>query len=145
MKSFSAGTAIDASPETVWSVLVDTPRWPDFDPFCERIEGNVVLGGTIKAFTKLAPGRAFPVKVAVLERPRLMVWRGGMPLGLFLGVRTFAITPEGAGCRFEMREEFSGPMLGLIAGSLPDMTEPFAAFCAGLKATAEASASRSET
>lgn len=138
MKSVAAETAIAAPPETVWSVLVDTARWPSFDPFCERIEGSVVLGGTVKAFTKLAPGRAFPVKVSVLDRPRLMVWRGGMPLGLFLGVRTYAITPEGTGSRFAMREEFSGPMLGLIEKSLPDMTEPFAAFCAGLKATAEA-------
>lgn len=138
MKSVAAEIAIAAPPETVWSVLVDTARWPNFDPFCDRIEGSIALGGTVKAFTKLAPGRAFPVKVAVLDQPKLMIWRGGMPLGLFVGVRTYAITPEGSGSRFAMREEFSGPMLGLIEKSLPDMTEPFAAFCAGLKASAEA-------
>ncbi len=139
MKPVAAEITIAAQPETVWSVLVDTARWPSFDPFCDRIEGNVVLGGTIKAFTKLSPGRAFPVKVSVLDRPKLMVWRGGMPLGLLLGVRSFAITAAGTGSRFAMREEFSGPMLGLIEKSLPDMTEPFAAFCAGLKVKAEAS------
>lgn len=75
MKSFAAEIAIAAAPETVWSVLVDTPA-----------------------------GRA----------------------------------STSTGSRFAVREEFSGPMLGLIEKSLPDMTEPFAALCAGLKNTAEA-------
>ena len=36
-----------------------------------------------------------------------------------------------------MCEVFSGPMLKLIAKSIPDMTEAFDAFAAGLKARAE--------
>ena len=139
MKAFESSIAIAAPPETVWSVLVDTARWPSFDPFCDKIEGSVALGGTIKAFTKLAPGRAFPVKVTILDKPSRMVWSGGMPLGLFLGVRTYNIVADASGgSRFSMREEFTGPMLALIGKSLPDMTEPFAAFSKGLKATAEA-------
>jgi hypothetical protein len=34
-------------------------------------------------------------------------------------------------------EEFSGLLLPLFAGSLPDMTKPFADFASGLKARAE--------
>ena len=109
-----------------------------FDPYCERIEGRPAPGATIRAFTKLAPGRAFPVKVTTFEAPRLMVWSGGMPLGLFTGVRTFTLTPKTTGVvRFNLSELFSGPLLGLIGKSLPDMTEPFEAFCAELKAAVE--------
>ena len=43
-----------------------------------------------------------------------MTWRGGMPLGLFTGVRTYRLAPDGDGVtRFTMREEFSGPLLPL--------------------------------
>ncbi len=138
MLTFEATIDIDAPPQRVWDVLVNTDAWPTWDPSCERIEGDVVLGGKVKAFTKLAPGRAFPVKVAELDAPRRMTWQGGMPLGLFRGVRTFDVEPRGDGVRFTLREQFSGPMLALIKGSLPDMNEPFREFCVGLKQTAEA-------
>ena len=134
----SAEINIAASPEAVWAVLVDTKNWPKFDPYCDRIEGVAALGQTIKAFTTLAPGRAFPVKVTSFDAPSKMIWTGGMPFGLFTGVRTYTINASRGGSRFAMTEVFSGPMLGLIGKSLPDMTEPFDAFCKGLKATAEA-------
>ncbi len=66
-----------------------------------------------------------------------MTWEGGMPLGLFKGVRSFTLTPQGEAQHFELREVFSGPMLFMIGSSLPDMTGAFEGFCAGLKARAE--------
>jgi hypothetical protein len=139
VKSHSAEIDIDAPPAAIWAVLTDTKNWPKFDPFCERIEGTATLGGTVKAFTTLAPGRAFPVKVTTFDAPKKMVWTGGMPLGLFTGVRTYIITPAGTKkSHFSMTEVFTGPMLVMIGKSLPDMTEPFAAFCKGLKARVEA-------
>jgi hypothetical protein len=137
MKSYEASTTIEAPPETVWSVLMATSKWPEWDPFCEKIEGTVAPGAKIKAFTKLSPGRAFPVKVRELVENERMVWSGGMPLGLFKGERTYALARDGSGTRFEMREVFSGPMLALIGGSIPDMTEAFQKFVSGLKARAE--------
>jgi len=83
------------------------------------------------------PGRAFPVKVTTFDQPKQMAWTGGLPLGVPKNVRTHTISPCGAGSRFEMTEVVSGPMLGMIAGSLPDLTEPFAAFCSGLKVRVE--------
>lgn len=137
MKTYEASATIDAAPEKVWSVLLATGQWPEWDPFCEKIEGTVALGAKIKAFSKLSPGRAFPVKVSELVANERMVWSGGMPLGLFKGVRTFTLARDGERTRFEVREVFSGPMLALIGGSIPDMTEAFQKFAAGLKARAE--------
>jgi hypothetical protein len=139
MKSFEVTREIQAEPDAVWAILTDTSQWPSWDPFCDKVEGQVALGNKIKAFTKLAPGRGFAVKVTELVAPQKMTWSGGMPFGLFKGVRTYTLEPlAGGATQFSMREEFSGPMLRLIGGSLPDMTEAFEAFAKGLQERAEA-------
>jgi hypothetical protein len=144
MKQFEASITIDRAPEEVWNVLLDTAKWPEWDPFCDRIEGSVAPGAKIRAFTKLSPGRAFPVKVEQLVPNERMVWGGGMPLGLFRGERSYGLSAEAGGgrTRFVLREVFSGPMLALIGGSIPDMSEAFQKFVEGLKARVEAAPAR---
>ncbi len=92
----------------------------------------------MKVYPAINPKRAFPVKVTAMHAPRVMVWQGGMPLGLFRGVRTYEIngTPSGA-TEFSMRERFSGPLSPLIGRSIPDMQPEFEKFAAALKAKAE--------
>lgn len=139
MKTYSATTNIKASPEAIWKVLTDAPNYPAWDPWAIRIEGQIAPGEKVTAYTKLSPDRAFPVKVTEFVPGRQMTWTGGIPLGLFKGIRVFTLNPKGDGSiDFTVREEFSGPLLPLFAGSLPDMTKPFADFAAGLKARAEA-------
>ncbi|HKP52098.1 MAG TPA: SRPBCC domain-containing protein [Chloroflexia bacterium] len=138
MKEYSATTTIEASPETIWAILTNAASYPEWDPMADRIEGRIAPGETIKAFTKLSPGRAFPAKVTEFEPSRKMVWSGGMPLGLFKGVRTFTLEPQGnGGTKFTIREVFSGPLLPVFGRSIPDMTSPFEQFVAGLKKRAE--------
>jgi hypothetical protein len=139
MRHFETETTIDASPERVWEVLADTGSWPDWDSGVLGVEGQAAEGNRIKIRSELNPKRAYPVKVVELERNRRMAWLGGMPLGLFKGVRTYALTPEGEGrTRFSMREEFSGPLLPLIWRSMPDMNDSFRQFANGLKQRVEA-------
>ncbi len=138
MKQFSAKTNIKASKEIIWAILTDAPNYPQWDPWVVRIEGTIAAGQSITAYTKLSP-RAFPVKVAVFEPEKKMTWVGGLPLGLFKGVRTFTLEPCSDGSiDFTVGEEFTGPLLPLFGKSLPDMTTPFADFAAGLKTRAEA-------
>ncbi len=138
MKEYKATTTIHATPEAIWKVLTNAPAFPEWDPYCERIEGQIALGQKLKAFTTLSPGRAFPVKVTEFVPGRSMKWTGGMPLGLFKGERVFTLAPQSDGSvQFTVREVFSGPMLALIGKSIPDMTEPFAKFAEGLKKRAE--------
>jgi hypothetical protein len=67
-----------------------------------------------------------------------MTWRGGLPLGLFRGVRTFTLAETGNGTtRFQVREEYSGPLLGMMWRSMPDLGPSFRRFADGLKARAE--------
>jgi hypothetical protein len=138
MKSYAASALIEARPEAVWAILTDAPAYPEWDSGVERVEGEIAPDQTIKVFSKISPGRAFPVKVRELVPGQRMVWAGGMPLGLFKGERTFTLSPEGGDAtRFSMREEFSGPLLPLIWKSMPDLGPTFEQFAVDLKKRAE--------
>ncbi len=139
MKSYDAAATIEAPPETIWAILTDAPAYAEWDSGVERVEGRIAPGEKIKVVSEANPGRAFPVKVSAFEPARAMTWSGGMPLGLFKGVRTFSLTPDGTTTRFTVREEYSGPMLGLIWRSMPDLGPSFEQFARGLKQRAEQS------
>jgi hypothetical protein len=137
MKSYDAEATIAAPPEAVWAILTDAPAYAEWDSGVERVEGRIAPGEKIKVVSEANPGRAFPVKVTAFEPARAMTWSGGMPLGLFKGVRTFSLARDGTATRFSMREEYRGPMLPLIWRSMPDLGPSFAQFARGLKARAE--------
>ena len=138
MKFYTATTTINASADTIWNILTDAPRYPEWEPWAEKLEGTIALGQKIKAFSKLNPGRAFPAKVTRFDVGKRMEWTGGMPLGLFKGVRSFTLNPTSTGqIKFTLREEFTGPLLPFIGGTIPDMTEAFNDFVNGLKSHAE--------
>jgi hypothetical protein len=137
MKHYDAAATIAAPPERVWEILTDAPAYAQWDSGVQQVEGTIAPGEKIKVVSEANSGRAFPVQVTGFESGRSMVWSGGMPLGLFKGVRTFTLTPEGGGTRFTMREEYTGPLLPLIWRSMPDLGPSFEQFAVGLKAKAE--------
>jgi hypothetical protein len=129
---------IDAPAERIWAIITDAPAYAEWDSGVEKVEGRIAPGEKIKVFSEMNPGRGFPVRVTEFEPPARMTWTGGMPLGLFKGVRTFALTPgPNSSTRFEMRESFSGPLLPLMRRSMPDFGPSFEQYAAGLKALAE--------
>lgn len=141
MDGYEATVEIDAERDPVWEILLDTAAYPDWDSGVLEVRGAVAPGRKIKLVSEVNPGRAFPLKVTEVTPPSRMVWTGGMPLGLFRGVRTFTL--EGLGerrTRFTMREDYSGPMQGLIGRSIPDLGPSFEQFAQGLKARAEGGA-----
>ena len=137
MKAYQASSTIQASPDAIWSILTDASGYTAWDSGVERVEGRIAPGEKITVFSKVSPGRAFPVEVVAFEPGRRMVWSGGMPLGLFKGVRTFTLSPDNGGTRFHMREEYTGPLLPMIWRTMPDLGPSFEQFARGLKATVE--------
>ena len=138
MKSFAASTTIQAAPEAIWRLLTDAPGYPGWNTTVTRVDGRIALGERVTVHAKVAPGRGFPVKVVAFDAPRRMVWRGGMPLGLFKGERNFELRPMGAGgVEFTMREDYTGWFAPLITRSIPDLQPAFDEFAACLKARAE--------
>lgn len=138
MKAYEASSSIAASPDTIWHVLTDAQGYAQWDSGVVRVDGRIAPGEKITVVPEANPGRSFPVRVTDFAPGSRMVWSGGMPLGLFRGVRTFTLTPEGNGTtRFHMREEYSGPLLPLIWRSMPDLGPSFTRFATGLKHRAE--------
>jgi hypothetical protein len=129
--------AIGAPAERVWALLTDTSSYRDWNRSIVSIDGTVAQGSTISLVSTVDPKRVFRLTVSKLARPTLMVWSSGMPLGLFRGIRTYRLAEADGSTEFSMTEEFSGPLAGLIARSIPDMTESFGLFADGLKAAAE--------
>ena len=140
MRHYESTALIDARPEAVWAVLTDASSYADWDSGVVRVEGRIAPQEKIKVVSEANRGRAFAVKVTEFSPAERMVWSGGMPLGLFKGVRTFTLTPEDGATRFRMREEYTGPMLPLIWRSMPDLQPSFDRFAAGLKDRAESGA-----
>jgi hypothetical protein len=138
MRYYEAVSLIGASPAAVWAVLSDGASWPAWDSGVDAVEGRIALGETITIRSQAAPGRAFPVKVTRFGPPGHLRFTGGMPLGLFRGVRTYEVSEEARGqAAFRMREEYSGPLLPLIWRSMPDLGPSFQRFAQGLKQRVE--------
>jgi hypothetical protein len=131
--TYESAADIEAAPRQVWDVLVDVARWSEWDSGVLAVEGAVAPGARLSLRIAATPGRAFTLRVVELTAPTAMTWRGGMPLGLFTGTRTYRLAPRAGGTHFVMREVYTGPMLPLVARSMPDLQPSFDEFAAGLK------------
>lgn len=140
-KSYEVAETIAASPDAVWAILADGAGYAGWDSGVIRVDGTIGPGARITVVSEVSPKRSFPVTVSSFEPGRRMEWTGGMPLGLFRGVRTFTLTPQAGGTTaFAMREDFRGPLLPLMWRMMPDLGPSFRQFAEGLKARAEAAA-----
>lgn len=138
MEYYEVERHIAAPPEKVWKMLTDGQALVSGSLGMTQLDGVIAEGNEISIFSEVSPKRAFKVRI-MLDAPRKMVWSGGMPLGLFKGVRTFSLTPQNDGTGFHMREEFSGVMLPMIWKSMPDLQPSFEKFADGLVKMVEGS------
>lgn len=133
---YDVTVSIDAPRQKVWDILTDTARWHEWEPNVVKIDGQVALGEQLTVHTKLSE-RAFPAKVTTLEGPKRMTWSWSLPLGMFKGQRVFELTDTGDGTEVYCGEQFSGWMLPVFGKTVPDLSEAFLTFGAGLKLKAE--------
>lgn len=137
--SFSCGVSVNirAGAGDIWRLLSDAQNYPRWNSTVTRIEGRIAEGESLKL---QVPGtsRVFTLKITGLTPERGMTWSSGVQ-PLFKGVRVFTLTPqEGASTNFAMTERFSGLMVPLVKGAMPDFGPIFARFAADLKTAAEA-------
>ena len=129
MRTIEATTVIDAPANAVWGVLVDTARYPEWNPFIRRLDGDLVAGGRIAVEIAPPGGRpmTFRPTVTVLEPGRRLEWLGrlGLP-GVFDGRHSFEVTALADG-RSELRhtETFSGVLVPLTGKTLARTAEGF--------------------
>src|SRR5262245_5445292 len=127
---------IRAKAEHVWSLLTDAKGFPSWNSTVSSIEGHISEGQRLRLHV---PGtdRTFTPTVSGIVPNERMTWTGGFG-PMFKGVRTFELKPRIDGSTdFAMEERFSGLMLPLVKGSMPDFGAVFATYANDLKCAAE--------
>lgn len=133
---YSISGNIRATPERIWTLLTNAADFPRWNSTVTSITGRIVAGEKIALKARIAADRVFNLKVTDVVPNRSMVWRDGTA-PMFTGVRTFTLAPTSDGTTFSMAEVYSGIMLPMIAGSLPDFRQTFEQYFADLKREAE--------
>lgn len=137
-RAYESSCVIDAAPDAVWALLVDAPGYATWDNGVVRVEGAIAPGAQLKVFSEADPKRAYPVTVTEFTPCSRLAWRGGMPLGAFVGERVFTLAPTAAGgTAFTVREEYTGPLAPFMWRAMPNLGPSFTKFARGLKARAE--------
>ena len=135
---YAIALPIRAAPEVIWKRLTNAAEFSTWNSTVSSIEGEIAKGQRLTIRVPIAPDRAFKPRVAEFETNSRMVWSDGMP-PMFKGSRTFTLTPQPDGTtEFAMREVFTGLMLPMIKGSLPDFAPVFDRYAADLKLACEA-------
>lgn len=133
----SVRAQINAPREKIWRLLTDTAAQGRWNSTLKSIEGNITQGGTVKLESMSSPGRTFKLKVSSFTPNSSMTWEDGFA-PMFKGVRTFMLKDNSNGTTdFVMTEVFSGLMLPMIKGSLPDFVPIFEQYANDLKNEAE--------
>jgi hypothetical protein len=108
---------IPASPERVWQILSDTPRYPEWNPFIVALRGELASGREIKFHFRIPPAPRLPGRATVLKAtPGAELRWAGRIIGswLFRAEHYHLLTPaEGQRTRLEHGELFSGMLAQL--------------------------------
>lgn len=115
---------IGAPADTVWDILTDFARYPEWNPSLPSISGELRPGGTV-SITLAMPGRPSPkvkARLRDVEPGRRLTWHGNVGADwLFAGTREFLIDPQPDGTvRFTHVEDVRGalfPLFRAVMGS----------------------------
>jgi hypothetical protein len=120
----------------IWELLTDAEGFPRWNSTVTGIDGRIREGMRIRLHV---PGtnRTFTPRISGVVPNERMTWTGGFA-PIFKGVRTFVLKQRLDGTTdFEMEERFSGLLLPLARGSMPDFGPVFASFARDLMRAAE--------
>ena len=106
---------VEASPQEVWSLLVNCMAWPQWYKHCSDV--SVLRGGpSLQAHSKFrfkTLGRYFEPTVVTFEPPRMLIWSAAGPVGTS-GSHAWRIEPTASGCKVVTEEAQKGLLLRLL-------------------------------
>ena len=112
MKELNNELEINASAERVWHLLTDFAKFPQWNPFIQRVSGEPIAGSRLDVTIQPSGTEATTIRPIVLkaEPNRELRWRGQwLTPGLLDDEHIFTIEPLGIGrVRFTQREIFTG-------------------------------------
>ena len=141
-KNIEATVEISASAATIWSVLVDGPRFPEWNPFIRRWEGELRVGNRVSIGLQPPGGRVFSFRPTVLavDPNREIRWLGKVgPGGLFDGEHSLRLEPiSPSKTRFVQSERFTGILVPVLRGTVAGALAGFVLMNDALKRRSEA-------
>ena len=111
-KTFHVETVIPASPEQIWAILMDTDRYPDWNPVFVAVDGTYAEGATVKNSVRFPDGSTVEMdaRVKAFTEARELRQTGGT-----WGVMTFdhqwVLEPVADGTRVVQHEVDRGLVL----------------------------------
>ena len=108
-KSVHNEILIDAKPENVWKVLIDTDKYPEWNPVMQLLEGEIKEGNKVKyQFTQDAENESeIPSNVKKVVPNKLLNQGGGMPLILTFD-HTYILEPNDEQTKVTIHEDYRG-------------------------------------
>jgi hypothetical protein len=132
---------IEAAPERIWDILVAFDRYPEWNPFLFRIEGDLMLGARLKVSATSSEGRQWTFKptIALIEPARELRWQDSLLLpGLFSGEQFFSLIELETGrTRLIHGGNFSGLIVKYMGRFLTEIARGFVGMNQALKRRAE--------
>lgn len=121
---------IPASPEAIWSVLLDFPSHAQWNPFILSLEGEAKIGERLDVTLRgknSSKGMTFQPTVLQVNPPVRFAWRGRFLIpGLFNGTHEFILDPlTQGGTRLVHKETFRGRLVPLLGGMFKGTDQGF--------------------
>jgi hypothetical protein len=109
---------VAAPAATVWSVIVDLDRYPEWNPFVVACRSTLAVGSPIAMRVRLLPFVAQPQRETVFEhRPGAYLRYGirPLPFGALASSRSHAVEPvDATHARYLSRFELTGRLAPLV-------------------------------
>jgi hypothetical protein len=132
---------IAAPAARIWSLLSEVRRYPEWNPFILRVDGDLAQGGTVTLHLGSSEGRERSVQalVTALEAPRELRFREQrFHPKLFRGDHFVSLAPLGPGTtRIVHGADYEGWLLPHLSSWLTDLARGFVGMNQALKRAAE--------
>lgn len=140
MREISTQVDISATPQHVWEILTDFPRYAEWNPFIREAAGEARVGSSLSLRMFPSKGRpvSFKPRVLAAQEAVELRWLGRFVLpGIFDGEHRFALSPYDGGTRVVQSEKFSGLLVPVLGSVVGDTAENFRLLNDALKDRAE--------
>lgn len=118
---------INAPKEAVWKIFADFKNYPNWNPFIQKIDGEIIEGKKFKVFLQNPGGKGMEFKprcISMVENTEFR-WLGHLLFpGLFDGQHIFELKKlDDNKTLFIQREQFKGLLVPLFRNMLETQTK----------------------
>jgi hypothetical protein len=143
LRTIASEIKIAATPGRVWRVLTDVEKYPRWNPFIKKAEGELKEGATLHIVIQPPGGKemAFRPRVLTVAEGSELKWLGKLLVsGIFDGEHHFWIDPLPEGVTFHQEETFRGVLVPFTNSVLERTSRGFELMNQALKIEAESGA-----